>query len=54
MKLLVDNTSPSNPEIKMFHKVVSEDAAKMAIVRIGSEMDASIDYTKKMMIDTQS
>lgn len=52
MRRLVDNSSPSSDDKKtIFHKMVKKDDAVKAIISIASDMDASVDDTKKMLMD---
>ena len=52
MRRLVDNSSPSSDDKKtIFHKMVKKDAAVKAIISIAADMDASVDDTKRMLLD---
>ena len=52
MRRLVDNSSPSSEDKKtIFHKMVKKDAAVKAIISIAADMDASVDDTKRMLLD---
>ena len=53
MPRLIDVTSPpSGEKARIFHNIVEKNEVKMAVISLGADMVAGVNYTKRMMFDS--